>query len=429
MDIEPRSEDAAAPGPRRRTLLASTVGLLGGTALAGFPALARAQTKQTIKVGIPTITSGRLAQLGISSTNGARFQADAFNAAGGLNGRMIELVVRDSKGRPEETSRLTRELINSEKCDFILDCDASSGAFAVQEVVRETGTLTVHASPEVSALTADPKYRIPNAFRSGRQGSQDSIVSGRYAADVAKARNLNKWATIGPDYGYGRDTTAQFLRYLKLFTPGVQVLGDSWPRMFQPDYTEFITKLLQQKPDAVFTCLIGGDLVAFIDQANLYGLFQNVELFAIALADFTTITQIKAMPAKVHSGTRYLSTFPNTPENNAWGLGYAARFKDSPTNWSWQAATGMDFLIAAMKKTNSVDGKKMADAMRGMQIRSPFGAAGMLTMRATDQTLVDYAAGWGEITNKSPYIRNARMGDWKEIAELEGQWKKEMGWS
>lgn len=412
----------------RRQFIQSSAALGAGAAL-GFPTLLRAQTKQTIKIGIPTIMSGRLAQLGIATGNAAKMQSEAFNAAGGLNGRMIELVLRDSKGRPEESSRLTRELINGDKCDFILDCDASSGAFALQEVVRETGTLCMHATPEVSSLTADPKVRVPNSFRSARQGAQDSIVSGQYAAEIAKQKGFTRWMTIGPDYGYGRDTTEQFVRYLKHFSPNQQVLGESWPKMFQPDYTEFISKIQQQKPQALFTCLIGGDLVSFIDQGNLYGLFQDIELFAIALADFTTITQVKTMPRNVHSGTRYLSTFPDTKENIAWANAYTAKFKDSPNNWSWQAATGVDFLIAAMRKTNSVDSKKMSEALRGMQIKSPFGNKGMLTMRASDQTLVDYATGWGRITNKSPYIQNAKMADWGVITELEAQWKKQMGWA
>lgn len=402
---------------------------LQSAAVLGFPSLLRAQTKQTIKIGIPTITSGRLAQLGISTANAAKMEADAFNLAGGLNGRMIELVVRDSKGKPEESSRLTREMINGDKCDFILDCDASSGAFALQEVVRETGTLCIHATPEVSSLTADPKVRIPNSFRTARQGAQDSIVSGQYAAEIAKQKGFSRWMTIGPDYGYGRDTTEQFVRYLKHFGSNQQVLGEAWPKMFQPDYTEYISRIQQQKPEAVFTCLIGGDLVSFIDQGNLYGLFQDIELFAIALADFTTVTQIKTMPRNVHSGTRYLSTFPDTQENAAWANAYTAKFKDSPNNWSWQAATGVNFLTAAMRKTNSVDSKKMSEALRGMQIKSPFGSKGILTLRATDQTLVDYAAGWGRITNKSPYIQNAKMADWAVITDLEAKWKKQMGWA
>ncbi|MGZ9710506.1 ABC transporter substrate-binding protein [Glaciimonas sp. GNP009] len=414
---------------KRRRILGAAASLGVAGASLGFPSILRAQTAQTIKIGIPTIMSGRIAQLGISSTNGAQLEVDAFNAAGGFNGQMVELLIRDSKGKPEESSRLTRDLINSDKCNFILDCDASNGAFAVHEVVRGTGTLCIHASPEISTLTADPKMKIPNAFRTARQGAQDAIVAGQYAAEVAKQNNFTKWMTIGPDYAYGRDTTALFVRYLKHFSPSAQIVGEAWPKMSQPDYTEFITKIMQEKPQAIFTCLIGGDLVSFIDQGNLYGLFNEIEVFAVALADFTTISKVKAMPKRVHSGTRYLSAFPNTQNNKAWANAYSAKFKDSPTNWSWQAASGMDFMLEAIRQTKSVDSKKMSDALRGMQIKSPFGSKGLLTLRASDQTLVDYATGWGRISNKLPFIENAKMADWGVITDLEMKWKKENGWA
>jgi len=413
---------------KRRQLLKAGASIGAASAL-GFPSILRAQSKDPIKLGVPTIMSGRVAQLGISATNAAKLEADRFNAAGGFQGRMIELVVRDSKGRPEESGRLTRDLINSDKCDFIFDCEASNGAFAVHEVVRDTGTLCIHAVSETSSLTADPKLQIPNAFRTCRQGAHDAIVAGEYAAAIAKQKNYTKWMTIGPDYAYGRDTTEQFLRYLKHFSPDAQIIGEAWPKIFQPDYTEFITKILQQKPQALFTCLWGGDLVSFIDQANLYGLFKDIEVFAIALADYTTISQVKTMPRNVHSGTRYLAAFPNTKENAAWAAEYAKKYKDQPTNWSWQAAAGMNFLFEAMRKTNSVDPKKLAEALRDMKIKSPFGTKGELVMRPSDRTMVEYATGWGKITNKAPYIVDAKMADWNTIYELERQWKKEQGWA
>ena len=52
-------------------------------------------------------------------------------------------------------------------------------------------------------------------------------------------------------------------------------------------------------------------------------------------------------------------------------------------------------MAEASKKANSADGKKIADAMRGLTIKSPFGADGTVTMRAEDQTLIGYAIGWG----------------------------------
>jgi branched-chain amino acid transport system substrate-binding protein len=86
-------------------------------------------------------------------------------------------------------------------------------------------------------------------------------------------------------------------------------------------------------------------------------------------------------------------------------------------------------LTAAMKKANTADGKKIAEVMRGLKIDSPFGADGTLTMRADDHTVVNYAIGYGSLTNKEPFMTNQVNGSWKQIYELESEWKKRKGWA
>ncbi|WP_269439114.1 ABC transporter substrate-binding protein, partial [Ralstonia solanacearum] len=73
------------------------------------PHVARAEAK-SVKIGMPTILSGRVAQLGTSSRNAVLIEVDKINAAGGLAGRQIEMVIRDSKGQPQEAARVAREL-------------------------------------------------------------------------------------------------------------------------------------------------------------------------------------------------------------------------------------------------------------------------------------------------------------------------------
>ena len=424
MKSIPNSSSGQSARASRRALVKATAAVTGASAL-GFPMISRAQAKP-IKVGMPTILSGRVAQLGTSARNGVMMEVEKFNAAGGLGGRPIEMVIRDSKGTPQEAARVSRELINSDGCEVLFDCEASSGAFAVHEVARDLGVLCIHNLSETSSLSADPKLRIPNAFRVARQGIHDSIAGAAYAANVAKAKNLRRWMTCGPDYAYGRDATALFVEYLKRFNPQVEFVGEAWPKLFQPDYTEVITKILQAKPQALYSCLWGGDLTSYIDQGNIYALFSSLQFFAVNMADYTALTVVKNLPPGIHSGNRYIVSFPKTAANAAWGEGYRAKYKEYPTNWSWEAATGIHFLTAAMKKTNSVDTKKMSDALRGMKIDSPFGADGTLTMRAEDQTMIGYALGWGTTIAKEPYVPNVVPGDWKQILELEAEWKKTM---
>jgi branched-chain amino acid transport system substrate-binding protein len=409
---------------RRSILKATAAGALGAVAA---PWVARAQAK-TIKIGMPTILSGRVAQLGTSSRNALTMEVEKVNAAGGLAGRQIEMVIRDSKGQPQEAARVARELVNSDGCELLIDAEASSGAFAVHEVARDLGVLCLHTNSETSSLSADPKLRLPNAFRVCRQGIHDSIAGGSYAGKIAKAKNFTKWATCSPDYAYGRDTTAEFVLYLKHFHPQAEIISEAWPKLFQPDYTEVITKVQQARPQALYSCLWGGDLTSYIDQANIYALFGQMETFAVNMADYTALTKVKNLPKGIHSGNRYLKTYPKNPENAKWGDAYRAKFGEYPTNWSWQNATVVHFLDAAAKKANSVDGKKLAEALSGLKIQSPFGADGTLTIRAEDHTLVGYAVGWGTTIPQEPYVPEVEPGDWAQIFELETEWKKKNGY-
>jgi branched-chain amino acid transport system substrate-binding protein len=415
-------------GLRRRSIVKAG-GAIGVTAVAGFPMIATGQASRPIKVGMPTILSGRVAQLGISSRNAAMMEIEKFNAAGGLAGRPIELIVRDSRGAPAEAARIAREMISSDGVDLILDAEASTGAFAVHEVVRETGTLTLHVNSETSALTADPRQRLWNAFRIARQGIHDSIAGGAYAAEISKAHNLRRWMTVSPDYAYGRDTTAEFLEYLKYFTPDVQIVGETWPKLFQPDYTENVTRLAQGRPQAIYSCLWAGDLVTFVEQASLYGLFSQSQFFAVNMADYTTLQQIKQLPRGAHSGNRYLKSFPDVPGNHAFAAEYNRRYNTFPTNWAWQSATAVQLLTAALKKVGGTDARQLAAALRGMTIDSPFGADGKVTMRAEDQTLVGYAIGWGTTIPNDPYVENMKTADWNQIFQLEAEWKRSKGWA
>ena len=89
----------------------------------------------------------------------------------------------------------------------------------------------------------------------------------------------------------------------------------------------------------------------------------------------------------------------------------------------------MHFLAEAAKKTNSTDGAKLAEALKGLTIESPFGADGHLTLRAEDQTLVGYAIGWGTTIPTEPYVTEMTAGDWKQIYELEAEWKKKKNYT
>ncbi|RAH98359.1 ABC transporter substrate-binding protein [Acuticoccus sediminis] len=412
--------------PTRRTVLR---GAAAGAAVLAAPAILRAQGS-TIRIGMPTILSGRVAILGQSSEAAAQLAVSEANEAGGIDGRMLELVVRDSAGKPDQATKVTRDLVNTEGCSVILDAEASGGSFAVNETVRDIKVYCIHTNSETSELTAAPKNQVEWVFRCARQGIHDAVGGGLYAANLSKEKGLTRWGTCSPDYAYGRSNTAEFMEYTKRFAPEIEVVVESWPKIFQPDYTENITALLNSAPQALYSCLWGGDLVAFFDQASLYGLFDQFETVAVNLGDYPVLEAIKALPTGIHSGSRYSSTVPDTEANRTWNDTYRAHSPVLPTNWAWQTYSGIKFMVEALKATGGdTDASKLAEATRGMTIDSPFGVNGTLTLRESDHTLIDYPVGYGLTLPEPPYIKNFQMTAWDEILKYEAEWKERNGYA
>ena len=413
----------------RRTIIKNAALGIGALSFStGFPSILKAD--DNIKIGIPTILSGRVAQLGISVTNAIKMAVNKFNEEGGLDGRKIELIIRDSRAKPDEAARVCRDFINSDNVDVIVNAEASGASFAVQEVIRESGTLCLHTVSETTSLTADPSIRAWNAFRFSRQGIHDAVGSAKYAAKIIEKKGIKKWMSINPDYAYGRDSDDTFFWALEKFAPGFELIGKGWPKIFQPDYTEVITKIAREKPDAIYSSLWGGDLVSFIDQASLYGIFKNTEFFAINLADYTTMNAIRNLPKGLHSATRYVAAWPDTEENRAYDKSYTDLYGDHPTNWSWEASIAMDYLINALKETGGTDNKKLAEALKGKTSPSFMGVGegNTVTIRDRDQTITNYSIGWGTTIPKEPFIQDVQAANWDTIENLEEEWLTNKGW-
>jgi branched-chain amino acid transport system substrate-binding protein len=236
--------------------------------------------------------------------------------------------------------------------------------------------------------------------------------------------------TCSPDYAYGRDNTAEFLLYAKKFYPAMEVVDQIWPKLFAPDYTESITRILQIQPQAMYSALWGGDLVTFIEQSGLYSLFGNITFFSGGLGDPPVLTAIKNLPQGLNTVYRYNELYPANPGNKAFGDEYKKRFNQEPTNWSWQNSVAIDFMAEALRRTNgATDGKKLAGELKGMKVNSPFGIDGTITMRGDDHTIINYPAAWGTTVPKYPYVVEFKPGNWQQITELEKEWKKEKGYA
>src|SRR6266849_10350728 len=128
--------------------------LLRATRLA-LPLSAEAQ--KPIKVGVPLPLSGPPALFGEPASKGAQMFVDELNAKGGVLGRKVELLVRDSKADANEAVRVARELILKDNVDFLVGTLTSAEGPAVSVVAKENKIVFIAPIPKTDQLTAADK--------------------------------------------------------------------------------------------------------------------------------------------------------------------------------------------------------------------------------------------------------------------------------
>ena len=169
--------------------------------------LAAASATETIKIGFPMPLSGPAAVYGVPVTKGAELAVADINAKGGVLGRKLELLPRDSKANPAEAVRLARELIMKNSVEFLCGTLTSAEAPAVSTIAKENKVVFVAPVGE-TALADDPENSTPT---SSALSSNTTIEGHTGAIILAKWKDVKTVGTIAPDYAYGHDAVAAFI--------------------------------------------------------------------------------------------------------------------------------------------------------------------------------------------------------------------------
>ena len=166
-----------------------------------------AQAQKPIRIGYPVILSGPGALIGEPSMKGAQMFVEEINAKGGVLGRKIELVIRDTKGNADEAVRVARDLILRENVDFLFGALTSAEGPAISPIAKENKIVFVVPVVKTDQLVAKENLH-PYIFRT----ASNTTIEGRTAAEImAKWPNVKRAATISPDYAFGQDVTRAFV--------------------------------------------------------------------------------------------------------------------------------------------------------------------------------------------------------------------------
>lgn len=370
---------------------------LVGMALVCLMAAGTVHAQKPIKIGLIDAFSGAAAAITKPSLIGWQMVIDEFNGKGGLDGRKMELVVRDDKFKPDEALSHARELVLKEGCQFLAGTTSSPSCLAVSEFAKTKKMIFMVHIARSHRITGEKGHKYVFA------GCPNAAIEGLAGGEYAAKKPHKKWYIIGEDYEYGHSIADNFWKGLKKNKPEVEKVGDAWPKMGETDYTPYLTALVAKNPEAVYVAFGASGLIPFVKQAKLFGLFEKVPVFAFGLGDslFPKALQ-QNMPTGVFVGNNYLWYFPDTPANKAFVEKYTEYTKKEGKADPYPSGLGgfggwcsAKFLTDAILKAKSIEADKVIAALEGLTIET---AIGPIQMRACDHQAATPAF-WGEVAN------------------------------
>jgi branched-chain amino acid transport system substrate-binding protein len=357
---------------------------------------------EPIKIGFPIPLSGPTAVYGKPVLAGAEMAVAEINARGGVLGRKLELLPRDSKANADEAVRLSRELIIKDGVDFLVGTLTSAEAPAVSTVAKENKIVFIAPTSKSTILT-DPQHIHPYIFRVSSNTDVEGLAG---ATLMARWKDVKTVATIAPDYAYGRDSIAAFIAALKKMRPDISIVDQQWPKLGEPDFTAFITAQMGKKPDAIYASLFAGDFVTFTKEATPLGYFKAIKNRLIDGAEIGTPDEAQALGSDYPYGVIGDSYDPvlwsgSEPPAHKKYIADLKKFTHTQyaSGWSIVGYQSIYALAKGIEKAGSTKSDAVAKVLPGMSWATPVGER-HFSVKSHETFAPEY---WGKMIKEAAY--------------------------
>jgi branched-chain amino acid transport system substrate-binding protein len=306
---------------------------------------------------------------------GMDLAVEEVNAAGGVNGKKLELITRDDNGSPGDAVRAAEELVSREKVDVLAGSFLSNTGLALTDFAKQKKFFYLAGEPLTDKIIWGSGNKYTFRLRPGTYMQAAMLVP--EAIKLKKKR----WAIVYPNYEYGQSAVAAFKELLKAAQPDVEFVVEQAPPLGKLDAGSVVQALADAKPDAIFNVLFGADLSKFVREGNTRGLFQGREVVSVLTGEPEYLDPLKDEAPNGWIVTGYPWYGIQTPEHKAFFLAYHAKYNDYPRLGSVVGYTLIKSIAAGAKKAKSTESDKLAAAFAGLVVESPFGK---FTYRAED---------------------------------------------
>lgn len=334
-------------------------------ALGATVAVAPAQAKD-LKIGLVLSVSGPFSAYAKQISHGV----DLYIAQHGdtVAGRKVQVIIKDDTGMaPAVAKRQAQELLVKDKVDILAGFDLTPNAFSVAPLATEAKVPMVVMNAATSSVTE----KSPNVVRVSMTLPQSAWAM----AEWAHKNGVSKVYTLVADYGPGHDAEKQFQ---KTFTAlGGKVVGEVRTPVNTADYSPFLQRMKDAKPDAAFFFVPpGSSMVALLKQFREMGL-EKAGIKELGTGDMTDEDSLAAMgdSALGMITAFHYSENHDSPENKKFVAAYKKAYpKDRPNFMSVGGYDGMHLIYQALEKTKGdASAEAFMAAVKGMKWESPRG--------------------------------------------------------
>jgi branched-chain amino acid transport system substrate-binding protein len=344
--------------------------------IAGTPQSFASETKEPIKVAFAAELTGAFADFSMPCVSALQIAVDEINQKGGVLGRPLELIVVDTKGKPDVGVSTARELIVNQKITVLAGACSGAVTLAMAEVAEQ------YKIPQL-AFPTGTNVVAPRFNKYLFMVSQTADLCGFALGEYLASKPFKTYYTIGLDYIYGHQLVEYTWSRLKERKPQVVKVGEAWPKIATEDYTPYITAILAKKPDAVIAGMAGIDDTNFMKQAKGFGYFDQVQhATVIGLSYNNRVPAGKSFPENVIGGSHYDERYyeGKYPAYKSFNEKFDRKAGDYKYFYgtSHVAYDTMYLLVGAIKKAGSTQADKLVEALENSQVDGTRGKIEML---------------------------------------------------
>lgn len=319
----PESQSDSKATSRRALLKHSSLALVGAGLYGAAPFMgpwkhnhAWAQTgqKKPLTIGLTMDASGLYAASGAEERLGAMMAIKEFNDKGGVLGRRIEAIHIDTETTPATGSRVAERMITRNEASFLIGAVHSGVSNAISQVAQKYGTVFFNTNSSSPTEAGKDCHRTKFVWDGNGTNFSNAIVK-----NAIKASGKN-WVLLTNDYVWGH-TTSKATRAI-VEANGGRIVEELLVPQNTRDFSSYLLKLQQLKPNVVATAVGGDDIKALRQQ----------------------VVQLK-----MNQSMAWINNQQDWPD--VYGLGPEAIFGVFGTTWYWRLGLpGVKEFVAAYQK-------------------------------------------------------------------------------